>query len=87
MARRELPDLGVMRDAGQLPVDLAGLIKDPLTNGFTACTCKQQLYLLKCLIEDLYRDLPEFPHQEKEWEQTRLMEILKNEQSNHDSGP
>jgi hypothetical protein len=77
--KRKLPDLGVMKDAGQQIAQLADLINDPLTNGFTACTCKQHLYLLKCLLEDIYKDLPDFPHQEEEWEKTRLMEILKNE--------
>jgi hypothetical protein len=33
--------------------------------------------MLKCLIEDIYKELPEFPQQEKEWEQARLLEILK----------
>jgi hypothetical protein len=51
--------------------------RSPYTDGFTQCTCKHQLYLLKCLIEDLYKDLPDFPQQEKEWDQKRLMEILK----------
>jgi hypothetical protein len=50
---------------------------DPRSDGFTQCTCKHRLFLLKCLIEDLYKECPEFPGQEKEWEQKRLMEILK----------
>lgn len=50
---------------------------NPYTDGFTQCTCKRRLYLLKCLIEDLYKDLPEFPTQEKEWEQERLIQLLK----------
>lgn len=50
---------------------------DPCTDAFSACTHKHNLYLLKCLIEDLYKQLPEFPTQEKEWEQQRIMEILK----------
>ena len=57
--------------------NLASMSRSPYTDGFTQCTCKHQLYLLKCLIEDLYKDLPDFPQQEKEWEQKRLMEILK----------
>ncbi len=47
------------------------------TDGFSACSCKRRLYLLKCLIEDLYKELPEFPTQEKEWEQERLIQLLK----------
>jgi len=50
---------------------------DPRTDAFSACTHKHNLYLLKCLIEDLYEQLPEFPNQEKEWAQERLLEILK----------
>jgi hypothetical protein len=50
---------------------------NPQNDGFTQCTCKHRLYLLKCLIEDLYKDLPEFPSQEKEWEQERLIQLLK----------
>lgn len=49
----------------------------PHTDGFSACTCKHRLYMLKCLIEDLYKNLPEFPEQEKQWEQQRLIDLLK----------
>jgi len=49
----------------------------PQADGFTQCTCKQKMYLLKCLIEDLYNQMPDFPHQEKEWEQERLIQLLK----------
>lgn len=57
--------------------DLARVCRSPYTDGFTQCHCKHQLYLLKCFIEDQFNDLPEFPHQEKEWEQQRLIEVLK----------
>ena len=56
--------------------NLAASARSPYTDPFTQCTCKHNLYLLKCLIEDLYKDLPEFPNQEREWEQKRLLEIL-----------
>ncbi len=56
---------------------LAAVAGNAYTDGFTQCTCKRRLYLLKCLIEDLYQDLPEFPQQEKEWEQERLIQLLK----------
>lgn len=56
---------------------LAESCRSPSTDVFTQCSCKHQLYLLKCLIEDLYQDLPEFPQQEKEWEQQRLIDLLK----------
>lgn len=46
------------------------------TDPFTQCHCKHQLFLLKCLIEDLYKQIPEFPEQEKEWEKSRMIDIL-----------
>ena len=49
------------------------------TDAFTSCTCKRRMFLLKCLIEDLYNDMPSFPEQEKQWEQQRLIDILKKE--------
>lgn len=49
----------------------------PQSDGFNQCTCKHKMFLLKCLIEDLYSEMPEFPHQEKEWEQQRLIQLLK----------
>ena len=56
---------------------LASLANDPRSDGFTACTYKHDLYILKCFIEDEYKRCPDFPQQEAEWEQIRLMEILK----------
>lgn len=59
--------------------DIAKQANSPTTDAFTQCTCKRQLYLLKCLVEDLYNQSPEFPQQEKEWEQERLIQLLKRE--------
>ena len=56
---------------------LAGMASDPHSDGFTQCVYKHDLYVLKCFIEDEYKRCPEFPQQEAEWEQVRLMEILK----------
>ena len=56
---------------------LYSMAVSPYTDGFTQCTCKRRMYLLKCLIEDLYSEMPEFPTQEKEWEQERLIQLLK----------
>ena len=56
---------------------LAREASSPYADGFTACGYKHDLYVLKCFIEDQYDRCPEFPEQEKEWEQVRLMEILK----------
>lgn len=64
-------------DAARFIRDLAATCRSPYTDGFTQCHCKHQLYVLKCFIEDMYKGLPDFPEQENEWEQQRLMEILK----------
>jgi hypothetical protein len=56
---------------------LAKMASDPYSDGFTQCVYKHDLYVLKCFIEDEYKRCPEFPLQEAEWEQERLMEILK----------
>lgn len=64
-------------ELARLIAEISRKAKSPFTDAFTQCTCKHELYLLKCLIEDLYKDLPDFPNQEKEWEQQRLMELLK----------
>jgi hypothetical protein len=45
-------------------------------DGFTASHCKQELYQLKCWLEDAYIKLPTFVGEER-WEQERLVEILK----------
>ena len=51
-------------------------VRSPRNDGFTACACKQELYLLKCFIEDQYSDLPKFSGEE-EWEQQRIINTLK----------
>jgi len=51
-------------------------IKSPYNDGFTGISCKHDLYLLKCYLEDAYKTLPKFTG-EDEWEQERLVEILK----------
>jgi hypothetical protein len=48
----------------------------PYNDGFTASGYKKQLYEIKCLIEDLYPDLPTFVG-EDEWEKERLIQKLK----------
>ena len=59
--------------------NLAGYIQSKTTDTTTAQGCKRELYLLKCLLEDLLAECPEF-EQEKLWEQERMLEILKKEQ-------
>ena len=56
---------------------LAADASSPYSDGFSACAFKHELYVLKCFIEDQYDRCPDFPQQEAEWEQVRLMEILK----------
>ena len=53
-----------------------GEIHSPYNDGFTSSYCKQELYQLKCWLEDEYRRLPKFTGEEA-WEQRRLVEILK----------
>ena len=56
---------------------LAREASSPYADGFTACSYKHDLYILKCFIDDQYNLCPAFPEQEREWEQGRLMELLK----------
>ena len=68
-----------VNDAVLVINSLAQACNNPGTNIFAQCECKHQLYLLKCLLEDVYKDLPTFPAQEKDWEQERLIQLLKRE--------
>jgi hypothetical protein len=51
-------------------------IQSPYNDGWTQSSCKQELYVLKCWLEDKYKTLPMFVGEE-EWEQQRLIELLK----------
>ena len=53
-----------------------GEIHSPYNDGFTSSSCKHELYMLKCWLEDEYNKLPTF-HGEEKWEQDRLIKILK----------
>ena len=53
-----------------------GEIHSPYNDGWTSKSCKQELYLLKCWLEDEYNQLPTFAGEEL-WEQERLVEVLK----------
>ena len=55
---------------------LIGEIRSPYNDGYTGMACKQELYQLKCFIEDQYQDLPKFVGEE-EWEKQRLIQKLK----------
>jgi hypothetical protein len=52
-------------------------INSPYNDGFTVVGCKQELYQLKCWLEDQYNQLPKFDEDEKQWEQERIVQILK----------
>jgi hypothetical protein len=51
-------------------------INSPYNDGFTGMHCKQDLYMLKCWLDDEYNRLPKFSGEER-WEQNRILEILK----------
>jgi len=51
-------------------------ISSPYNDGFTGKYCKQDLYLLKCYLDDAYLSLPKFIGEEI-WEQERLLTVLK----------
>jgi hypothetical protein len=51
-------------------------IASPYNDGWTSSSCKHDLYLLKCWLDDEYAKLPTFVGEET-WEQNRLVEILK----------
>ena len=51
-------------------------IGSPYNDGFTSSHCKQDLYLLKCWLQDEYAKLPTFTGEEQ-WEQQRLIDVLK----------
>lgn len=53
-----------------------GEISSPMNDGFTSSHCKQELYLLKCWLDDEYTKLPIFSGEEQ-WEQQRVINILK----------
>jgi hypothetical protein len=55
---------------------LYGEIASPYNDGFTAMTCKKELFRVKCLVNDLYELCPTFSGEE-EWEKERTMELLK----------
>jgi hypothetical protein len=54
-----------------------GEIHSPYNDGWTSSSCKQDLYQLKCWLDDEYKKLPTFIGEET-WEQERLIQVLKN---------
>jgi len=51
-------------------------ISSPYNDGWTSSSCKQELYQLKCWLEDEYCKLPTFSG-EDQWEQERILQVLK----------
>jgi hypothetical protein len=51
-------------------------IHSPYNDGYVQSSCKHELYLLKCWLEDEYNTLPTFVGEET-WQQERLIEVLK----------
>lgn len=67
------PDLNMARLAiGTCLVE----IRSPYNDGYTSSACKHDLYLLKSWLDDEYNHLPKFGG-EDQWEQQRLVDILK----------
>lgn len=53
-------------------------IKSPYNDGWTSAACKKELFQLKCWLDDEYNKLPRF-FEETEWEQERLINVLKKD--------
>ena len=53
-------------------------IRSPYNDGWTASACKHDLYVLKSWLDDEYKKLPTFVG-EQQWEQERLIKILKKD--------
>lgn len=66
-------------DAKSIIADLRTLASEAQSgynDGWTASSCKRELYLVKCYLEDVYKELPVFGDEDK-WEQERLVDILR----------
>lgn len=53
-------------------------ISSPYNDGWTSAACKKELFQLKCWLDDEYAKLPKF-FEETQWEQERIVQILKKE--------
>lgn len=66
-------------DSNSIIAQLGALVSNansPYNDGWTASSCKRQLYLVKCYLDSVYPTLPKFAN-EAEWEKERLIELLK----------
>jgi hypothetical protein len=68
------PDLELAQQAIRKSL---GEIHSPYNDGWTSSSCKHELYVLKCWLEEEYSRLPNFVGEEL-WEQERVVDILKN---------
>ena len=55
---------------------LASEAQSVYNDGWTASSCKHELYRVKCYLDDVYKQLPNFVGEE-EWEKERVAELLK----------
>jgi hypothetical protein len=55
---------------------LASETRSVYNDGWTASSCKHELYRVKCYLDDVYKQLPSFSD-EAEWEKERVAELLK----------
>ena len=66
-------------DAESIIVQLRALAaesRSSYNDGWTAGSCKRELYRVKCYLDDVYKQLPTFVG-EDEWEKERVAELLK----------
>ena len=60
--------------------NLTAEVLSPYNDGWTALAYKKQLWELKCLLEDIYDQLPGFGNDELEWEKERVYNKLKGKE-------
>jgi hypothetical protein len=53
-------------------------VTTPYNDGWTASSCKHDLYKLKCWLDEEYAKLPTFVGEE-EWEKERVFDLLKKD--------
>jgi len=73
-------------DVGEIVRQLRSIHRQassPFNDGFTASGCKQDLFQVKCILEDLYADTPKFANEE-DWEKERTLELLKKQYNERD---
>jgi hypothetical protein len=57
--------------------DIVEEVASPHNDGYTQLGFKKELWDLKCLIEDIYEQMPSFGNNELEWEKERVYNKLK----------